>query len=950
MKKLHTAMSMRQAAFAATLFAGLGASCAIAQGYNPSATSPVNGNAALTFVEIELDKLGGTVNDGVGPSMIVPTPAGRTLATEEELDTALGNAVAGEIGGTNPFAGGTVLDLVREVSKYRSGKVSKMILQATDQALLLSANDAARESNLEQVAQGAAEGNLKDASKVVDVMLKKVAGETAATLQSDDSDDIVTAAIVAAEGYADKITSTAMKAVQKAPLADVPAIMQSIAKAAVFTVSSEGARYLLDEVTKAVALNTKALTTNASLVGAIWSAGTPLSNAEDTALAMGGLMAGGAKNPGEDTIATAIATAVKGVGVATTGASDAYINAVLDGFNDANGSTDAAAVAGAIGTLAGAANANQIAAYVTGVGAWSPKAVELFIDDAVKKAGASTESVTDIMRAGVRANQKDVAKAAITAIGVTDAQSGETGTRGHVMQGVGEGLKGNPLYAVYASAAMEKAIKTLGATGATLREMVGGGVDGVEVAGELSSIAQVTFIAAKTSKSPADVVIGAFGAFAGEHVAAGEQWRAVLGSMAADKKNAASIRTAAKLLGSYDAGNNSEVTKGGDVLINSLGNNKNVYNFLLDGLTELGVSDMANSASDVESILTGAGLVTPKDAITIGAAALRYSTLPAATIRGLAISFGAKSAQKTNIGLDVAERVLAPGGTTDLYDYLDHLMFKNPKFPIEIARGATAAVPQFANVVAGSLAYRSPFKAGKIATEVFRLAQLDNHIANVTSPDHVDNPADAAAAITAALTNGILQANVDPALLSGVLTGTITAAVKGSLDLSKVSLAGNGAEGMNLFRQANGAGTDPTNPANYSSTNQKAVAGVVAGYLTLELVPADVTGLPEIAKAVITAAAGAAKAYGMEMAQAAGVAARAVIGIGVVAGGQVAQDIAAALLAGGASGNLLNAVDFGIRQFTEAVGVHQMGAGAGGVVQYTQAVGSGAYVTSIFNL
>lgn len=910
MTQSRHALSARHIGFAAALVAGLSAASALGQGYYPPANSPLDNNPALLFIQTQLTTASPTATLEIVPG------TGETLATDDELNSALGAAVAAELS-ANSFSG-TVYDLVNEAVKYRKGKSPKFITAATSAAILVS-DDTARELALEQVVGGAVAGlgpaDSKVSAKVVSSMLKLVASATSDSAVADDADDVAGAAIAAAEDYADIIVKEAMKAVKKSP--DAAALMNSIAAEGVSSVFDAGAAYLADEVAAAAAGNTAALTTPGNLVSAIFGAGSTVpGNAKDVASVAAGLMRGSGSGSG-----ATVAGAINGLG-GTYGSFSGYISQVGLGFDAASGSSDATVSAAA--TVAGinAGNKDFIAARVTGAAGWLQKSVPLFIAG-VLDADASlggTGSVQDIVTAAIQGYQKGASKIATNAIGGGAGGGAEANRLGQIAKGTAIGLDGNPLYNSLLRGAIGKAVKAATPNSAITQEMTGFAVDGAEESGNTTAIADIVFAAAKSSKLAADAVVGAF-----DHVAAADQWRAVLGAMAADKKNASTIRSGAQLLGTYNASNNAALLTGGNALTATQADKKTAFD---NGLTGFGASA---SASETLAVITGVGLINPKVASALAATAIANPHGASAdNIRAAAIGLLPKSAPGINLAVDTAVHVNT--SVSDLFEFVSHLTQQNPKFAADIATGAVGVAPSYAHVTAHAVGFASPLKAAKAVPVLFGYTVGST----VVKTGNIDNSVAAAAAITAGVTCGILEAKSSKE--ASALKATIAAAVKAA-----IGLEGNGAEGAGQFRQSDGTASG------FATVTQKGPAGVITGYISQE-VDATVNQLPGGATGtigtVLTAAVKKAKGYALEIAQAA---AQAIRSISPNFTSDLGGALATAISNGGSafgSGQIQNAISFGI---TEAA-AGRVGAGAAGVLNYAHFNCTGSPVTSIFEL
>jgi hypothetical protein len=784
-----------------------------------------------------------------------------------------------------------------------------------------------REAALEQIASGASAAFPKGAPKAVSAMLAQVAKSTSVSAENDDSDDIVAAAIAAAEDFADQIMKGAVKGIKKAPTGDRPGLMNDIAKEAFNTLfdSSVDAGYLADEVARQAGVTAKGLsgdyTTVASLVSSIFTTGSNIPvDAKTVGLIAAGLMSGTQQE-------SLVASQINGLGNAYAGFTG-YVNEVLSGFATAKGAgADSVVAAGAVVAATNAGNVNFAPARVAGASAWlSGVAVEIIAGMLDKDSNlGGTASVAEIVEAAVRGNQKKAPSVAANATAGGTAGTPEPNRLGQILQGTALGLDGHPLYNVLLRGSAIKTVKASGATGLQISEITQFGITGAISSGNLGGIADVAFGATKAGKNGtatvAGVVAGATGADSDE------QWRGLLGAMAADKKNAAAIRTAAFGLGGWDGASNGDAmtsgpaVQGGDAIIDMHTNKKNFFNFSLKALRD------ADTDTDVEAlaILTAAGLIDAKNTQAVAAALLAETPVSVNDIRAQALALNPKAAAGVNLAIDAANGI--KNNPNNIFEIVDHLTQQNPKQGVDIATGAAAIRPDQAHIVMHASAFRNPGKAGKATTAIFGVMLRD---ADATpGDDDIDNTVAAAAAVAAAGTCGILAAQSPKQ--EALLKSFVASATKAAL-----LLTGNGSEGAGNFQQSDNGGS-PT------LTTQKGPAGVTTGAIS-QLVNTGATSLSPTALAVITAIAKTAKAYGLEIAQAAGQAARAIAGASFTGAAAIGAAVAAG--AGGSAANYTNAANFGIAQAASSI----VGAGAAGVVNYAHFNATGAPVTSIFDL
>ncbi len=324
------------------------------------------------------------------------------------------------------------------------------------------------------------------------------------------------------------------------------------------------------------------------------------------------------------------------------------------------------------------------------------------------------------------------------------------------------------------------------------------------------------------------------------------------------------------------------------------------------------------------------------------------------------------------VASDVAVYAKAnPNG--NIQAYLGHQILDNPSFTKEIAVAATTVTPQWSHVIAHTLAFDAPKAVVDSISGIFlhsRIPLLNGAVNYVN-----DRPA-AVAAITAAVTTGILENTITPTFtaadrklaLVNAISKSMTAIVSGGFNSASFNDA---TVGPNNFRQSDGSiGGSTTIKATGAAG---AVTGFVAQLVTpgVNAIDPDVVGASgALAAAMAAAAQYTGGTYILDIAQAAGQAFGWVSGTAnSILGAAVASQIAAAVNAGFPSydlanpGKVLNAVKFGIDEAKggEIAGnpLRLPGAGAGGLRDigfnplapfYDHHTASGRPVSNIFSL
>ncbi len=895
--------------FAALVALGLGVASAFSQGYYPPANSPIDGNGSLLYIEDLLDGTVGNGNTSTG-TLIVPAPSGKTVATDEQIADALQAAVQAAVGGTAPD-GVTIYSLVNEASKYRSAKTGDWMTAATT-AILTDSNAMNVLANLEAATAAAVQPNAKGASKVVKNAIKLIA--TPGSAAASDADDIVEQAVINAAAYADKIVASALSSAKKIDGADIIDVQKDIVSEAVQEALAAGASHLLEEILTAAEKGraSKSGVTSGDIVAAAFkfrggaSTGLPATK-EDAAAVAGGAMRGA----GSDEVGN-IVTAVN---TATASAFSAYITKVGEGFTTVAASSDPAVSGPALALKFTAANKDFIPALLTG-GLSALNRIDtgviaqaLTSDDT--NGGAAT--VQEIVRAAVRAVQKDAAKIAVAALDAANANI----TISKINQGAAEGAT-----IALIGSVVSKTIKA-NVTATNTQGAVDGALRGAISTGKAGAVADVLLQATKASKLGNEAVdqgISTLKALNQE----GIQYVAVLGAMAGNKATAGNVRLHAEVNPDLDAGQRDAITAGAAVLLAVQSNKNNFFNATVNSLKD----DQNDTQLETEAIVLGAALANPKVSGAIASAAIANTSFSPAAIIAAAENADRKHLLNIQLATNAASFAKTAPDVVALFDYVNHTVFQNQKLAADITTGATVAAPQYAHRIGHAAAFAAPKSAAKVVSTLFAYSQLTSN---------TNNPVAAAAAITAGFTDGILEAKLESKNELAALKASVSAAVKAAM-----LLTGNGGEGTDAFRQSDG-----TSATTFNSTKQTGPAGVVTGYISQELGSTDVTipgGETGTVAAIITAAVKSAKKYALEIAQAAAQAARSISPVfndnaTIVAAVSAANSKAT-------SSQIAFAVQFGINE--AAAG--RPGAGAAGVNNYTQNDGAGDPVTSLFNL
>jgi hypothetical protein len=420
----------------------------------------------------------------------------------------------------------------------------------------------------------------------------------------------------------------------------------------------------------------------------------------------------------------------------------------------------------------------------------------------------------------------------------------------------------------------------------------------------------------------------------------------------------------------------------------------------------------ASPTNSVVANLYGSILTNNAEADANLAAALKQSNLSPATLLSIA-SDALRTSNTTYYGLNPALMMVQQvvthiktkelaGTTDDMMDFVSHQIVLNPSLLKDIAIAATVINPDNVQFVAHAVAFNKPLSAKDVVGSLFTYAQITNPtpLAAPTALNPsgalttkafpgptrgviIDQPA-VAAAITAALTTGILEANLSTTDTQTALTQTVSAAMVAALTQNGTNLRGPAnpfnfaGDTTKTFRQSDGASATSIKTGTQLTVG---VAGAITGYIAQVTNAGDST-ISAMTKAVLTAAVGGgARPYALEIAQAAAQALRWVGGASVDVNasptnqvvGNPAYDIALAMAPTVGTGfatlaQLMNAAYFGITEAAAgtigagALGLNATGLNPGTGTLVIKASGNatsdfyqhhsatGAPVTNIFNL
>lgn len=513
-----------------------------------------------------------------------------------------------------------------------------------------------------------------------------------------------------------------------------------------------------------------------------------------------------------------------------------------------------------------------------------------------------------------------------------------------------------------------------------IRELTSYALTGAKDAGHTNAAASIAYTLAKATSAfyqfyqpilegAIDAGAGGTGAAGAGTLAASEQWRAVLAVMAPKKlstlefdgtydesitaehpKPTANFKTLHQLIPvyaatvpDYSALNNQPIAKGGAVIRNIQDFPKAVFSKAFDGFVD---SAVQADLTMTKAVLTGVALMSPKDAPLAGVLGVKFRPQDSEAFKAEAIGLNPAMTTNVTIAVDTAKHVAS--GTSDLFDYLNGSILKYSKNLADIVTGATVVAPGYAHIVGHAVAFSSPSNVSKVVPQIFNYSSITETDPLVSAPQRAeyDNRVDAAAAVSAAITAGIVEAKtghvsgnasatkqtIETANLKNAISAMVkqVLSVTGNTPVLSQYLAGTnialssgatghdsavgGGEGANNFLQSDGSepeftqvgapGGDDIITGGFTKQKQVGPAGIITGFMSQVMKSGDTT-LPARGHSVTSATGDAIGMIGqilaaavvvvqsdpskiLAVAQAAAQAARAVAGSSFGATGQEA--------------------------------------------------------------
>ena len=942
------------ALFAAALAIGLGAQSVLAQGpyypqVNPNGGAPFepNGYPVISTPELNLieNKLGVLFPNAA--TLIIPLPTGKTrLATVADYRAAVQAAATAVAAG--PVQGVTVASLAAEVAKYRQGAPSQVAdgLQGIADGVIASGESiGTKQTLLEDLVRNAAKVNPAGAAGglILARVFTAAAGDN--TLVTGLGALVNNALAGASSGTPPPVALSssgigalvynAVTAISNAPTGNAATmdntakgnVMKAMATSIMNGSTIAGSPANIDQVSAAlVAAAVQPYASANSMIGAIRASGLPATEVNLGAIAQGALRG----NP----------AAVAGIQSALL--DSAYVVELTEAFK-----TITPANAGAMASTA----TDPAAIAAAGVTKYGNSAAAAIVRDVLQNnnSGSNTKIVARGVAAAIGVPAQNIASLAVNAgtatVGevatgaITGAPIGSAGDIAAAVIIAGGLTNGNAMSVGDASIRAAAAVSTANVTDAY-----------ADIAFKLSYAVKGVGVTVGTDAVKAEV-----SAILASSVLIQPTYIAVVAAAVGAPANRAAILSAGTGPASGGTGTGGGLVN--DAAANAgaglLGSFTNVplanYKAILDAIAAGGPTptDARNLA-----LLYAASLGNSSDAAASLAALIANTTTSTTALTAAAVS--ANRSKQTGLTIAASVALFAKNNpNADIQATIGHQILDNPSYVKEISSAATVVIPQFSHVIAHAVAFNQPKTAYDSVAGIFLHSQIT--IAGKLALG--DRPA-AAAAITAALTTGIIESkflvgsNERKLALQGVVSQAVIALVNPSYNKT----------GPANFLRHNGV-TPGVGGA--TLTTAKGVAGGITGFVAQMVNPGvnaiDSDTLNALFQASYTAALLTGSTYALDIAQAAGQAFGWVTGVATSGiGSVVANQIATAVFNGnnGNAGGLLlanirNAVDFGIDQ--AAGGTGTPGVGAGGLSNipgqyYKHSSASGTPVSNIFTL
>ena len=939
------------ALFAAALAIGLGAQSVLAQGpyypqVNPNGGAPFepNGYPVISTPELNLieNKLGVLYPI---ETLIIPFPTGKTiLAPVDHYRKAVQAAATAVAAG--PVQGVTVASLALEVAKYRQGAPSQVAdgLQGIADGVIASGVAiGTKQTLLEDLVRNAAQVNPAGAAGglILARVFTAAAGDN--TLVTGLGALVNNALAGASSGTPPPVALSssgigalvynAVTAISNAPTGNAATmdntakgnVMKAMATSIMNGSTIAGSPANIDQVSAAlVAAAVQPYASANSMIGAIRASGLPATEVNLGAIAQGALRG----NP----------AAVAGIQSALL--DSAYVVELTEAFK-----TITPANAGAMASTA----TDPAAIAAAGVTKYGNSAAAAIVRDVLQNnnSGSNTKIVARGVAAAIGVPAQNIASLAVNAgtatVGevatgaITGAPIGSAGDIAAAVIIAGGLTNGNAMSVGDASIRAAAAVSTANVTDAY-----------ADIAFKLSYAVKGANVTVGTDAVKAEVL-----AILASSVLTQPTYIAVVAAAVGAPANRAAILSAGTGPASGGTGTGGGLVN--DAAANAgaglLGSFTNVplanYKAILDAIAAGGATDARNLA-----LLYAASLGNSSDAAASLAALIANTTTSTTALTAAAVS--ANRSKQTGLTIAASVALFAKNNpNADIQATIGHQILDNPSYVKEISSAATVVIPQFSHDIAHAVAFNQPKTAYDSVAGIFLHSQIT--IAGKLALG--DRPA-AAAAITAALTTGIIESkflvgsNERKLALQGVVSQAVIALVNPLYNKT----------GPANFLRHNGV-TPGVGGA--TLTTAKGVAGGITGFVAQMVNPGvnaiDSDTLNALFQASYTAALLTGSTYTLDIAQAAGQAFGWVTGVATSGiGSVVANQIATAVFNGnnGNAGGLLlanirNAVDFGIDQ--AAGGTGTPGVGAGGLSNipgqyYKHSSASGTPVSNIFTL
>ncbi|MGB8166235.1 MAG: hypothetical protein WCF18_02010, partial [Chthoniobacteraceae bacterium] len=401
-------------------------------------------------------------------------------------------------------------------------------------------------------------------------------------------------------------------------------------------------------------------------------------------------------------------------------------------------------------------NADYIPAVMIGaVAANPPVAVEILQAglnrDLVLHGRATTR---EIVEAAVLVCPQSAPQLAAAAVGRGDLQEGNAAAL--IAEGV---ARGAPSIAI--AAALTAQIKAQEMDAATIKATVAGAIAGAVATEKRQALSAIAYAAAAEPSWAGDVLDQVIVSAPPE-----QQYRAVLGVLAARPEQASTLLERALKCSDLAPGQAGPITAGGRLI---LAIQSDPAGFFRATVRQLGEAAPA-SPEVVDAIVLGASLANPRGAPAVASMAVAFGGVSAESIIAAAVQPDPAALTRITEAVGIAQDVKASPG--DLFRQVRRQIAATPALAAEIVTGAMAAAPAQGHVIGHAAARSAPGAMARIVSRLFAFSADGDAL-------------ETQVALTSGVINGVLEAELEPATESAAIAEAVAASVRSVIALTR---------------------------------------------------------------------------------------------------------------------------------------------------------------------